>query len=100
MTVDAYRKVTKDLLFTRSLYSFTGYTGITQNLGSLENKGIEILLETNPFTGAFKWRSAFNIAFQKNKVLKLYDGLTALPADAAIRVGLPLGSFLWLNGQV
>lgn len=93
LTVDAYRKVTKDLLFTRSLYSFTGYTGITQNLGSLENKGIEFLLEVNPFTGPFTWRSAFNIAFQKNKMLSLYDGLESLPADPSIRVGYPLGSF-------
>jgi outer membrane receptor protein involved in Fe transport len=93
LTVDAYRKVNKDLLLTRALYSTTGYTGITQNLGAVENKGLEILLEVNPFSGAFKWRSAFNIAFQKNQVLSLYDGLQALPSDASIRVGQPLGSF-------
>ena len=94
LTVDAYRKVTKDLLLGRSLYSTTGFSTITQNLGSLENKGIEILLEGTPFNGAFKWKTAFNIAFQKNKLLSLYDGLQALPADASFRVGYPLGSFL------
>lgn len=93
LTVDAYRKVNKDLLLNRSLYNTTGYASITQNLGKIENKGIEILLAVTPFNGRFKWTSSFNIAFQKNKVLELYDGLQSLPADASIRVGFPLGSF-------
>ncbi|MBA3675646.1 MAG: TonB-dependent receptor [Chitinophagaceae bacterium] len=93
LTVDAYRKVNKDLLIARSLYSTTGYSSIQQNLGSVENKGLELLLEAIPFNRAFRWKSTFNIAFQKNKVLKLYDDLPSLPGDASIRVGEPLGSF-------
>jgi TonB-dependent starch-binding outer membrane protein SusC len=93
LTVDAYRKVNKDLLLSRSLYATTGFTSITQNLGSVENKGLEFLLSVNPFNRDFKWTSTFNIAFQKNQVLSLYDGLESLPNDASIRVGMPLGSF-------
>jgi len=93
LTADAYRKVNKDLLLSRSLYSTTGYSSITQNLGSIENKGLEFMLQVTPFSGKVKWVSTFNIAFQKNKVLSLYDGLEALPNDASIRVGYPLGSF-------
>ena len=93
LTVDAYRKVNKDLLLSRALYSTTGYSSILQNLGAIENKGLEILLEGTPLNGAFRWKTSFNIAFQKNKVLRLYDGLESLPTDASIRVGEPLGSF-------
>jgi TonB-dependent starch-binding outer membrane protein SusC len=93
LTADAYRKVNKDLLLDRSLYATTGFTSIRQNLGSVENKGLEFLLSVTPFRGAFKWTSTFNIAFQKNKVLSLYDSLQSLPADATIQVGYPLGAF-------
>jgi TonB-linked SusC/RagA family outer membrane protein len=93
LTADAYRKVNKDLLLSRALYSTTGYSSITQNLGSIENKGLELQIEGRPLARAFKWNSSFNIAFQTNKVLSLYDGLEALPNNAAIRVGSPLGSF-------
>lgn len=93
LTLDAYKKTNKDLLLQRSLYQTTGFTSITQNLGAIENKGIEILLSVTPLATTIKWVSSFNIAFQKNKVIKLYDGLQSLPGDASIRVGYPLGSF-------
>jgi hypothetical protein len=70
----------------------TGFTTITQNTGSLLNKGLEMLLAVKPFTGAFKWESSFNITFTKNEILKLYDGLTILPGNAAVQVGQWAGS--------
>ncbi len=93
LTVDAYKRINKDLLLSRPLYATTGFTSIQQNLGRMENKGLEILLAVTPFDGKFKWTSTFNIAFQKNQVLELYDGIQVLPSDASIRVGTPIGSF-------
>ncbi len=93
ITIDAYRKLNKDILLSRALYNTTGFSSITQNLGAIENKGLELLVSVTPFKGAFRWTSTFNIAWQKNKVLELYDGLQSLPSDASIRVGYPLGSF-------
>jgi TonB-linked SusC/RagA family outer membrane protein len=93
LTVDAYKRINKDLLLSRPLYSTTGFTSIQQNLGKMENKGLEFLLTVKPFDGKFKWTSSFNIAFQENKLLELYDGLQFLPSDASIRVGSPIGSF-------
>jgi hypothetical protein len=92
-TADAYRRINKDLLLDRPLYQTTGYSSVRQNLGSVENKGLELGLSVTPLDGEFKWVSRFNIAFQKNKLLKLYDGLDFLPNDATLRVGYPLGSF-------
>jgi TonB-dependent starch-binding outer membrane protein SusC len=93
ITADAYIKENKDLLLDRSLYSTTGYTSITQNLGSVENRGLELMLTVKPFVRNFKWTSQFNIAFQKNKVKELYDGYLQLPGNNAITVGEALGSF-------
>ena len=93
LTIDAYKRINKDLLLSRPLYATTGFTTIQQNLGKMENKGLEILLAVTPFDGKFKWTSTFNIAFQQNKVVELYDGLQFLPSDASIRVGYPIGSF-------
>ena len=93
LTIDAYKRINKDLLLSRPLYATTGFTSIQQNLGKMENKGLEILLAVTPFDGKFKWTSSFNIAFQSNKVVELYDGLSFLPSDASIRVGSPIGSF-------
>jgi TonB-dependent starch-binding outer membrane protein SusC len=93
LTVDAYKRINKDLLLSRALYATTGFTTITQNLGKMENKGLEMLLTVIPFNGKLRWTSSFNIAFQKNKLLELYDGLQSLPSDASIRVGTAIGSF-------
>lgn len=93
LTVDAYRRVNKDLLLSRPLYNTTGFTSIQQNLGKMENKGLEIGVSVSPFEGKFKWTSSFNIAFQQNKLIELYDGLQVLPSDNSIRVGSPIGSF-------
>lgn len=93
-TIDAYSRLNKDLLLARSLYSTTGFSSIQQNLGAVENKGLEILVQGTPIkTRNFTWSSSFNISFQKNQVKYLYDGLQSLPSNAAIRVGYPLGSF-------
>lgn len=92
LVVDAYRRENYDLLLNRSLYLTTGFSTIAQNLGAIENKGLEFLLTVRPFTGKFKWNSSFNISFQKNQVLRLYDGLMMLPGDNSIQVGAPLGS--------
>jgi outer membrane receptor protein involved in Fe transport len=92
LTADVYRRVNKDILLSRSLYSTTGFTSITQNLGKVENKGLEFLLDIRPFNRDLKWTVTFNIAFQKNKILSLYDSLQSLPSDASVAVGQSLGS--------
>jgi TonB-dependent starch-binding outer membrane protein SusC len=93
LTLDLYSRVNRDLLIGRPLYATSGFTSLTQNTGSIQNRGIEILLEGKPIDGKFKWRTSFNIAFQENKILSLFDGLEVLPSDNSIRVGVPIGSF-------
>jgi TonB-linked SusC/RagA family outer membrane protein len=80
VTVDAYRKTTKNLLLNAQLPSTTGYRSAYKNIGSIENKGLELAFNSvNLDARDFKWTSTFNISFNKNKVLGLNEGQTSLP---------------------
>ena len=72
-SLDYYVKTTDDLLLSRQLPTMTGFSSIVDNIGSTENKGIEIALGGDPLVGAFRWNTGFNISFNKTKVLTLAD---------------------------
>ncbi|MDO1445358.1 TonB-dependent receptor [Rhodocytophaga aerolata] len=69
--LDYYIKTTRDLLLDVPLPAINGFTSITKNIGSLENKGIEFVLNTQNLVGEFKWTTNFNISRNRNKVLEL-----------------------------
>ena len=73
LTVDAYLMKTHDLLMDRQLPQITGYRSITSNLGELQNKGLELTLNTvNIDRPRFKWRSNLVFSMNRNKILKLF----------------------------
>lgn len=71
---DAFYQKTTDLLFNKPTFATTGYTSVAANIGSLENKGLEFLVDGKILTGAFKWDMNFNISFVSNKLLSLIGG--------------------------
>lgn len=73
LTFDIFRRVTDNLITSVELPPSTGFASTLTNLGSLENKGFEIELNTRitPLTSAFQWDLAFNISKVDNKILKL-----------------------------
>jgi len=72
LTVDYYKKITKDLLLNATLPTSTGYVSGYKNVGRVSNQGIEFTLNTtNIEKKNFTWTTSFNIAFNKNKVLEL-----------------------------
>lgn len=81
LTVDWYKKVSKDMLMSLQLPSYMGTSGNASsvlaapmgNYGDIENSGWEITLNTHPLIGAFQWDSDFQISFNKNK-LRALDG--------------------------
>jgi len=74
LMIDAYRRVTDNLLTNMSLPHSTGFGSILTNLGSLENKGVELDLSVKVLQGSdFSWDLGFNTAKVKNKILKLPD---------------------------
>ena len=82
LTVDAYRKISSDMLMPLTLPSYMGTQGNASsalaapmgNFGTIENKGLEITLDTHPIDHKnFGWDSNFQISFNKNKLVAL-DG--------------------------
>lgn len=105
LTVDYYRKKTKDLLLQISLPLESGFESALANLGSVENKGIEVGLEADVLRGTnngLRWRTNINFAKNRNKVLDL-GGQPTIFADlittdynlpgTMIQVGQPIGVF-------
>jgi len=71
LEADFYRSRSVDLLLDVPVPTLTGYDSQLQNIGEIENKGMEFLLRTQNVTGDFQWSTDFNISFNKNKVLAL-----------------------------
>lgn len=72
-TSDFYYNETTDLLLNRPLPGTTGFTSVSSNVGSLENKGMEFSLIGVILNGEINWTSTFNISFNRNKILSLYE---------------------------
>lgn len=103
---DYYYRKTTDMLLDAPVPTTSGYGTIRRNVGSMYNKGFEIGLNTrNVDAGGFQWNTAFNISFNRNKVLSL-----ATPSDIfnvggpnftnptnIIRIGEAVGSFWGLT---
>ncbi|MRG45138.1 SusC/RagA family TonB-linked outer membrane protein [Chitinophaga sp. SYP-B3965] len=102
-SVNLYQRKTRDLLQQITQPPSTGYNTVTVNSGNVTNKGIELELGSNIFTGDFKWNVAGNISFNRNEITDLGElqeqfadrlgagyGLDARPFIQ--KVGLPIGT--------
>ncbi|GIM56515.1 SusC/RagA family TonB-linked outer membrane protein [Capnocytophaga canimorsus] len=101
-TVDAYLKKTTDLLMNVELPATSPIQHIYRNEGEMENKGIELGLNSRNFTGNFSWNTNFNISFNRNKLTKLelqkiyyYAVTSEATSEKVVRLeeGKPLGQF-------
>jgi TonB-dependent starch-binding outer membrane protein SusC len=96
LNADYYVNKTRDLLLDRPLPSSTGFTSITANIGEMENKGVEIVLNTVNIDKQVKWTSALTFGANRNKVTSLYENQ---PIDDfgrggnRVEVGEPIGIF-------
>ena len=103
LTADYYYKKTTNLYISAGglIPLSTGYTTVNENIGSLENKGFELSLNTeNIRTKDFSWHSTIIYSHNANKVLSLgpLNSFQPTPptgqiAQEIIKVGLPVGTF-------
>ncbi len=99
LSADIYYRKTTDLLQLQNLPSDTGFSSYTANIGSLENKGLELALTTINIRhdgDGLNWETNFNISFNRNKVLVLADQSAtgvAYGFASRLKVGEPLGAF-------
>ncbi|WP_439584962.1 SusC/RagA family TonB-linked outer membrane protein [Dyadobacter bucti] len=100
ITLDAYHKKTTELLLDVPLPYTTGYANAFQNYGSVENKGLELALNTVNSEGEFGWTTDLVLSTNKNKVLSLGPGVTpVISGNSIAQVGSPIGSFLVLKAD-
>ena len=80
-TIDLYSRTTKDMLLRNPVPGYTGLfssatslsAGIWDNVGSIQNKGIEVSLEYRGNINQLKYRVGGNISFVKNEITELGD---------------------------
>ncbi|WP_421940519.1 SusC/RagA family TonB-linked outer membrane protein [Pedobacter sp.] len=71
-----YDTKTTDLLYSVNIPVLTGFNNYLTNIGQLNNKGIELSLNSKNINGTnFKWTSTLNFARNVNKVVKLLGDL-------------------------
>lgn len=98
-TIDVYNRRTNDIIMSRVMSQLNGFTSLTDNVGSVNNKGIEVALNTvNIKTGDFSWRTSLNFYSNHNEIVKLSDGSSRDEANKWF-VGQPVG-VVWTYDQV
>ncbi|MBR1577862.1 MAG: TonB-dependent receptor [Bacteroidales bacterium] len=107
LSADWYNNQSNDLIILNDIPNTTGYTTQYQNLGSIRNRGVEIVLNTVNIDGKdFRWTTDFNVSFNRSKVLSLYgqggkdymyasrgDSYENWSAQFLVKVGQPIGQF-------
>ena len=101
ITVDWFKKQTKDLLFQKQVPKYNGGGTYWVNQGKLNNTGVELSLTTFPVKEAVTWETSLNASYVKNEVADLAGDdfvLTANYSDLGgpmqiMKPGYPMGSF-------
>lgn len=99
---DYYHKLTNDLLLDRPVPTTTGFGSITDNIGSVSNRGVDFMLTTrNVRTSDFLWTTTLNFNYNKNRIESLgAENEDIFPgpgwvsgSQTILRVGEPVASF-------
>jgi TonB-dependent starch-binding outer membrane protein SusC len=103
VTADVYDKKTRDLLLYVPVPRTSGFSSSLQNIGNVQNRGVELAVNTVNVTGRLGWTSSLNLAWNRNKVLDLGpDTMINNPAGVGaganqnptvLMVGQPINSF-------
>ena len=100
LTADFFIKNTKDLLLAQSLAHVTGFGSQYQNIGKIQNKGIELsLTSTNIQKRNFTWQTNFNISFMRNELKSLQDGVQAMYARSGFDSGFTDYDYIAMVGS-
>lgn len=98
--LDLYNSNTYDLLLNVPVPMTTGYTTRLENIGKVNNKGIEFNISTNHQMGDVTWSAYFNISKNINEVKALGPGNADIISSGSVgnayfitRVGEPIGSY-------
>ncbi len=99
-TADAYYSKTTNMLFDVPVSQVSGFDTSNVNIGSMENKGIELQIASDHRFGDFTYSFNANWSLNRNKVLHLGDGDADIIKESSYaggyyltRVGQPVGCY-------
>jgi TonB-linked SusC/RagA family outer membrane protein len=88
--IDLYDKLSDGLLMSRALTIESGVPSMTDNIGSVSNRGIELSLQTiNLRTENFQWSTDFVFSRNRNAIESLYGKKEDVPGEARF-IGKPI----------
>lgn len=105
MEADYYYKKTVDLLLNREIPRQTGFNQRLENIGSLQNQGVELMIKSvNLDRNDFKWSTTLTVSGNRSRVLDL-GGVEEINIHflrqggqaAKLVVGEPVGVFTGLE---
>ncbi len=93
--LDYYFRRSEDLLLNVNIPSSTGFGSVVKNLGSMQNYGVEFVLNTQNVVGKFNWTTSLNFAFNRGKILDIQGQVIEGGVGSLNRAmeGQPLGVF-------
>ena len=99
-TIEGYSANTQDLLVRRNIPVMNGYSNVLTNIGKVNNKGLEISLNTkNVETDKFQWNTGIAFSYNKNSIKELFgsdldgDGKEDDNIANSWFIGKPINSF-------
>jgi TonB-dependent starch-binding outer membrane protein SusC len=101
--VEYYKKITNDMLLPVSIPAVSGFTTALDNIGKVDNHGVEIGAEYRTNFGQFNFRTNANISFNRNKILAIKGANDALYYGSFYggynvqKVGRPIGMIYGYN---
>ncbi|QHW00179.1 SusC/RagA family TonB-linked outer membrane protein [Spirosoma endbachense] len=95
LSANYFIRRTNDLLQARQLPLTSGFSQINENIGSLQNRGVELEVSfVNRPQSQWQWQTSFNLSFIRNTVTKLYGGTPFSVGYANwVQEGQPVGAF-------
>lgn len=81
-SVEYFNRDSKDLLQDVNISLVTGFTSTLKNIGSINNRGLEVAIDGDILLKSnFRWTAGFNASIINSKVVELYDGQDIIWSD-------------------
>jgi len=101
LDISYYDTKSQNQIINVAVPSSSGYSAVTINAGEIENKGVEIILNSTPVkTNNFTWNLDINYSKNKNRVNSLYKDLETYrissmwASSVEARPGQPFGTII------
>ncbi|MCZ8022052.1 MAG: TonB-dependent receptor [Cyclobacteriaceae bacterium] len=91
--IDYYVKKTSDLLLEVNLPATAGYDTQFRNIGNMENRGFEFVINSENLVGEFRWTTSLNYARNRNKITNLDNQVIEGSFLSRAVEGEPIGIF-------